>query len=173
MRIFAETDRLLLRELLPTDDSSMFELDSDPDVHFFLGNHPVKTIEESRAMIALIRQQYVDYSIGRWAVIQKQSGDFMGWAGLKYITGTINGHSNFYDIGYRFIKRYWGNGYATEAGRPAITYGFTQLNLQEMYGMANATNHASKKTLQKLGLKYIEDFDHNGTLYSWFKITRS
>ena len=45
---FVETERLILRELLPTDAAAMFELDSDPEVHRFLGNQPVKTIEESR-----------------------------------------------------------------------------------------------------------------------------
>ena len=65
MRIFVETDRLILRELLPQDELGMFELDSDPEVHRFLGNQPVKDMERIREVITFVRQQYVDNGIGR------------------------------------------------------------------------------------------------------------
>jgi ribosomal-protein-alanine N-acetyltransferase len=110
-----QTQRLILRELLPTDDQGMFELDSDPGVHLYLGNKPVTNIEQSRDVIAFVRRQYAELDIGRWAVIEKTTGNFVGWSGLKLITTIVNNHSNFYDIGYRFIKRYWGLGYATES----------------------------------------------------------
>ena len=57
MQIFVETERLLLRELLPTDDAGMFELDADPAVHRYLGNQPVTTIGQSRELIAFVRRQ--------------------------------------------------------------------------------------------------------------------
>lgn len=47
MKIFAETDRLILREMLPTNDKGMFELDSDPDVHTFLGKTPIQTLQQA------------------------------------------------------------------------------------------------------------------------------
>ncbi|WP_255496152.1 GNAT family N-acetyltransferase [Mucilaginibacter sp. FT3.2] len=172
MEAYIETGRLILRELLPTDAEGMFELDSDAEVHRFLGNQPVKTIEESRETISVIRQQYIDFNIGRWAVIDKATGNFMGWAGLKFMTDTRNGHRNFHDVGYRLIKRYWGKGYATEAAIASIKYGFDGLELDEIYGMADVDNIASQKALQKSGLIYIENFELNGTPHCWFKITR-
>ena len=69
MKIFAETERLILRELLPTDAEGMFEMDGDPEVHLYLGNNPVKSIEQSEADIEFIRKQYIEKCIGRWAVI--------------------------------------------------------------------------------------------------------
>jgi ribosomal-protein-alanine N-acetyltransferase len=80
MKVFIETERLILRELVPIDAEGMFELDSDPLVHTYLGESPITTIEQAKANIALIRKQYVDNGIGRWALIEKQTGNFMGQA---------------------------------------------------------------------------------------------
>ncbi|WP_293308745.1 GNAT family N-acetyltransferase, partial [Pedobacter sp. UBA5917] len=102
MKIFAETERLILRELLPEDAAGMFEMDGDPEVHIFLGNKPVQSIEQSKADIEFIRKQYIDNGIGRWAVIEKETNSFIGWAGLKFIKEMNNNHSNYYDLGYRF-----------------------------------------------------------------------
>ena len=58
MTIFAETDRLILREIIPEDEVGLFQLDSDPEVHKFLGNKPVENIEQTREVISFIRKQY-------------------------------------------------------------------------------------------------------------------
>lgn len=170
--VFAETERLILRELLPDDVKGMFELDADERVHVYLGNQPVKTIEQSSAIINFIRQQYVDDGIGRWAAIEKKTNHFIGWAGLKLIKETINNHTQFYDVGYRFIPAYWGKGYATEAAIASVEYGFRNLDAAVIYGMADAENKASKNVLQKAGLFYVETFKHNGVTTDWFKILK-
>lgn len=54
----------------------------------------------------MVRQQYVDNGIGRWAVVEKESGLFIGWAGLKIETN-VNDHASFYDLGYRFLPEFW------------------------------------------------------------------
>ena len=116
-----ETDRLILRELTADDASGMFEMDSNPEVHRYLGNKPVTSIEQSIRDIEFVRRQYRENGIGRWAVILKSTGQFIGWSGLKLITEPVNGQTNYYDVGYRFIKKHWGNGYATESAKTAIT----------------------------------------------------
>ena len=168
MKIYIETERLILRELLPTDDEGMFELDSDLEVHKYIG-HPVKTIEESRAMIAAVRQQYIDYRIARWAMIEKSTNDFIGWTGLKFVTEPRNNQINFYDLGYRLIKRYWGKGFATESAIASVEYGYEKLQLDDIYGMADMNNLASRKVLEKAGLKYIETFEDEGYACGWYK----
>ena len=75
-----ETERLLLRELQLSDAEGMFELDSNPNVHLFLGNRPVKNIEESIEYIHFVQKQYKDYGTGRWAVILKETNEFLGWS---------------------------------------------------------------------------------------------
>ena len=170
MKIFAETDRLILRELLPEDAKGMFELDSDKKVHRYLGGNPVNSINQSIADIKFIRKQHLDTGIGRWAVIEKSTNTFIGWAGLKLITNEVNNHINYHDVGYRFIKKFWGLGYATESAMAVIKYGFDQMNLKEIIGIADVENQNSIHVLKKCGLKKLGKFDYNGRLHYWMKI---
>lgn len=175
MKIYAETDRLILRELLLTDDTEMFAMDSDPEVHKFLGNKPTKEIEETRKTIELVRQQYIDNGIGRWAIIEKSSGEFVGWTGLKLMKDTINNHSNFYDVGYRLAQKHWGKGYATESAKASLRYAFEEMNLSEVFGITHVENMVSRKALEKCGLKFIETFvwgQWNELPCNWLKITK-
>lgn len=159
MQIFAETERLILREVLDTDLEAMFELDSDPLVHKYLGNKPIKTKDDAQKNIDYIRRQYIERGIGRWAVINKKTQEFMGWSGLKLNTeDTFNGYSDFIDVGYRLIPKFWGKGYATESGKAAIAYAFETMSLPEVFGITEMGNQASHKVLLKIGLGYIEDF---------------
>ena len=170
MKIFAETERLILRELLLTDAEEMFELDSDPEVHRYLGNNPVTTVEQIVHVINFIRQQYIDNGIGRWAVVDKKTNEFVGWAGLKLITEETNSHKNYYDLGYRLKKKYWGLGIATEAAIASLDYAFDKLKTREVYAIANVENIGSNKVLKKLGFKLIEVFDFDGIKCNWYKI---
>lgn len=178
MKIFAETQRLILRELLPTDAEGMFELDSDSEVHKYVGKKPVTTLQQCKDVIEFIREQYSSNGIGRWAVIEKQSGDFVGWSGLKLMKEPVNKHINFYDIGYRLIKKHWGKGYATESGIAARDYAFTTLNAKEIFAMTDVENTASRKALEKIGLHYVETFVYDaspgwreeGELATWYKM---
>ncbi len=169
-KVFAETPRLILREILPSDVDGMFELDSNPAVHRYLGNKPVTSKEEIIQVIQYIRQQYADYGIGRWAIIDKNSQEFMGWTGLKLVTEPTNNHQNYYDIGYRLIPKYWGKGIATESAMASLEYAFKELHLNEVYAAANIENHASNKILKRLGMQFIETFYYHEIACNWYKI---
>ncbi|MBA3683132.1 MAG: GNAT family N-acetyltransferase [Bacteroidetes bacterium] len=168
-----KTERLILREILPEDEATMFEMDSDPEVHKYLGNDPVKDMERIRNAIQFIRKQYSENGIGRWAVIKKDTNEFIGWCGLKYFTETINNHIHIYDLGYRFSKKHWGKGYATEAARACMDYGLNKMNLKEIYAMTDSRNLNSNKVLKKLGFRFIEKFDYDGDESDWFKIEQT
>lgn len=168
MKSRIETERLILREMLPTDDVGMFELDSNPEVHRFLGNKPVKDIEESRMYIESLRQQYADNGIGRWAVILKETNEFIGWSGIKLIKELINNHQNFYEIGYRFIQEHWGKGYATEAGNAFVDFAFNEMKVEVLYAYADAGNEGSRNILEKLGMHYVNSFEYDGEEHVWY-----
>lgn len=154
-----ETERLILRDMRLTDLDGMFELDSDTEVHKYLGNKPVKTKEESRRIIEGVLKQYKERGIGRWAAIEKETGEFIGWSGIRLNTEyNMNGFTKYYDVGYRLIKQFWGKGYATESGKAAIDYAFNTLKLQEIYATTEMGNEASHNALLKIGLDYVEDF---------------
>lgn len=173
MKIFAETERLILRELLPSDVDGMFELDSDPEVHKYLGNKIVTDKNQIAEVIDFVRQQYIDNGIGRWAVIEKSTNDFIGWAGLKYVTELTNGRKNYYDLGYRLIRKYWGKGIATETAITSLDYAFNELKADEVYAAASCENIASNKILQKVGLSFIETFYYEDIKCNWYKIDKN
>jgi [ribosomal protein S5]-alanine N-acetyltransferase len=172
MKIFSETKRFILREILPTDVDGMYKLDSDPEVHRYLGNKPITSKEKIFEVINYIRQQYIDNGIGRWAIIDKNTNDFIGWTGLKFVTDTTNKHKNYYDLGYRLRRIYWGKGIATETAYASLDYAFDNLNIEKVYASADCENMGSNKILRKIGFNFIETFDLDKIKHNWYKIEK-
>lgn len=170
MSIIIETDRLLLRELLPSDIEGMFFLDSNPKVHEFLGKLPVLSIDESQEYITSIQQQYSENGIGRYAVVLKDTNQFIGWCGIKYITKPENGHVNFHELGYRFIEAYWGKGYGYESAKAWLDYGFNIMNIKTMYASAHINNKGSRRILEKLGMQPKNEFNWNSIPCLWYEL---
>lgn len=173
MKFNIETDRLLLRELRDNDLEGMFELDSNPNVHKYLGNKPIKTKAEAKKIIDNVKQQYIERGIGRFAVIEKASGEFIGWSGIRLNTEyNMNGFTKYYDVGYRLIERFWGKGYATESGKASVDFAFNVLKLPELYATTEFGNEASHNALLKIGLRYVNDFyfEEEQMNLRWYKI---
>ncbi|MFD1062451.1 GNAT family N-acetyltransferase [Winogradskyella litorisediminis] len=162
----------MLREFNLDDADALFQLDSNPIVHEYLGNNPVKDKAESIKYIENCISKYKTQGICRLATLEKRSGKFIGWSGLRFIDDyTFNNHTNFYDVGYRLLPEFWNKGYATEAGKASVNYGFNTLNLKTIYGITETGNIASHKALLKIGLNYIEDFKHtNDSTLRWYNI---
>lgn len=150
-----ETQRLYLREFTLDDAALILELNSDPEVIRYTGDpHPCITIEDAKRILAdIILPQYKN-NIGRWAVHLKSTNEFIGWCGLKDVVGEI-------DLGYRYHKKYWGKGYATEAAKAVLDYGIS-LKLQNIIGRASILNSASVHVLQKIGLSFKEQYLEDG-----------
>lgn len=170
MKNSIETERLLLRPLLAEDADGMFALDSDPEVHRFLGNQPIQNKEEAFSVIAFVQEQYESLGIGRWAVLEKSSGEFLGWSGLKKITEPFLGMPFYYDLGYRFRTQYWGKGFATEAAKAWVNEGFHTLQLQELFASTHLENHASASVLMKCGFTEQAPVEREGDRYRWFQL---
>ncbi|AWA31447.1 GNAT family N-acetyltransferase [Flavobacterium magnum] len=167
-----ETPRLILRELTFSDAPGMFRLDSDPEVHRFLGNNPVTTMQQVEDVIGMIHEQYAQNGIGRWAVTLKETGAFLGWSGLK-LESDKNGYDRFYDLGYRLIPEYWGKGYATESAEAFVAFGFRELQLEKICGYTAQGNLSSAKVLQKAGLCFTNTFACDGETCNWYELDRN
>lgn len=167
-----ETERLILRKITFKDEPHLFRLDSNEAVHRYLGNSPVKSTEQIKTVIQFIQDQYKKHGIARYAVVLKETNEFIGWAGLKFVEEKINGHHHFYDIGYRIIKEHWGKGYATEAAQAWIDFGFTKLKAKKIFAMVHFENDASIKVLQKLNMKAKNTFELDGIPHQWYEIVR-
>lgn len=172
MDLLLETDRLLLRPLELTDAVAMFAMDNNPNVHKYLWQNPTQTLEESTKVIEYIQAQYQKNNIGRFATILKETNEFIGWTGIKFIDEHIeNGNTNFYDYGYRLNEKFWNKGYATEASIAWLDYGFNQMNIEKMNAYTHAQNGASNHILQKVGFHFIENYpDEQNVIWKWWQI---
>lgn len=164
-----ETKRLILREIQPSDADALFELDSDPEVHRYLGNAPVKSREKILEIINFIRGQYDAFGIGRWAVVLKENKKFIGWAGLKYVDEPLDAFPYYYDLGYRLIRKYWGKGYATEASIALIDYAFHKLKIPCVYALIETGNLRSRRVLEKAGFHKDKPMIIDGVHHIQFK----
>jgi RimJ/RimL family protein N-acetyltransferase len=152
-----KTNRLTLRQLTTDDAESFYLLNNDPEVLQFTGDKPFADVAAARVFLEGY-DQYQKYGVGRWAVIRKEDSVFLGWCGLKYTPET-----NEYDIGFRFFKCFWNQGYATEAAKACLDYGFTVLGLNVIIGRAMKENIASIKVLRKIGMTFDKELDFNGS----------
>lgn len=172
MEVKIETERLVLRPIVEADIQDFFELDSNPKVHKYLGKNPVKSIEQSKEMIASILDQYKLFNMGRLAIVLKDTNEFVGWSGLKY-EQNLRKEFNYYDVGYRLKEKFWGNGYATEAAFASIDYGFNNLNLKEIGAAAELEHEVSNYILRKIGMQHKGIFSYNNTPLNWYTISNS
>lgn len=153
MEIIAETERLLLRKFTSDDLSRFYDLNADWEVVKYTGNQPFASMGEAWEVleIVIIKGQYEKYGMGRWAVIVKETGEFIGWCGIR-----PNENVEEIDLGYRYFQNSWGKGYATEAALATLKYGFEVLNIPRIIGQAVEENIASIRVLEKVGMKFIK-----------------
>ena len=172
MKLILETPRLLLRPLEISDVQAMFEMDKNPIVHKYLWQNPVKEIEEINKVIEMVQAQYKRNNIGRFATILKETGEFIGWTGIKFVDDhTENGNTNFYDYGYRLNEPFWGKGYATEATKAWLEYGFNEMNIETMHAYTHFQNEASNHILKKTGFEFMEEYTaEDGVQWNWWKL---
>jgi [ribosomal protein S5]-alanine N-acetyltransferase len=164
--MITETTRLLLREITVADAEQAYLLNLDPEVIRYTGDEAFKSVEEAEKFLAAY-DPYRKYGFGRWAVIDKNTNEFLGWCGLKF-----HEKENFYDIGFRFFKKHWGKGYATEAALACLDLGFKTFRMPEIIGRAAKENLASIRVLTKIGMQYYrEDLCHgeNAVIYGMKK----
>jgi len=161
-----KTSRLILREFSTEDAHKIWELNSDPEVIKYTGDPPFESVKNAREFIVNYKE-YKKTGFGRWAVINKDSNSFIGWCGLK-----LN-EQNLVDVGFRFFRREWNKGYATEAARACLEYGFMELNLKEIIGRVALENTGSIKVLEKLSMEYWKNDSCKGIENSlYYKISK-
>jgi len=156
MYIF-ESERLGFRTWLDRDTEPFFQLNSDPEVmEFFPSLH---SYEQTVAYIDRITTFFEENNFGLWAVDEKDSGKFIGFIGLTRATFE-SPFTPCIEIGWRLAKAFWGKGYATEGAAACLDYGFNTLGLSEINSFTAVTNKRSERVMQKIGMKYIGNFEH-------------
>ncbi len=152
MKIVLETQRLYLREFTLADAQLLVDLNSNPEVVKYLHEPDTTLAVAQQVLEQIILPQYALYNHGRWAIHIKGTDEFIGWCGLKYVK-----ERNEIDLGYRLFQHHWGKGYATEAAKATIAYGFDALHMQRIMAMAHIENTASQNVILKCGLQYLHE----------------
>jgi RimJ/RimL family protein N-acetyltransferase len=153
------TDRLLLRRWRDSDREPFAALNADPEVmeHFLA---PL-TCEESDAFRDSVEAHFRQHGFSMWAVEVVSTGSFAGFVGL--LVPRFQAHfTPAVEIGWRLARQQWGHGYASEAARAALAFGFEEVGLEEIVSFTAPQNVRSRRVMERLGMTRdpADDFDH-------------
>ncbi|MDM1500894.1 GNAT family N-acetyltransferase [Myroides marinus] len=157
MKTFIETDRLIIRQYKDSDLAAFIAMNQDEQVmEFFLKK---LTPEESTEAYNRIKNKIDQNGYGFFAVEEKSSGSFIGFVGLLDITFDVD-FAPGVEIGWRMLPQFWGKGYATEAATACLAFGRETLGLDKIYSFTTTSNLRSANVMQKIGMKYVKNFNH-------------
>jgi len=153
------TERLYLRGWRDEDRQPYAAINADPHVREFFPE--LLTHEQSDAQIAVFEDHFAAHGFGMWALELRASGELIGFTGMDL--ATYDAHfAPAVEIGWRLARSAWGHGYATEAAREALRFGFDELELEELVACTAPANLRSRAVMERLHMTHdpAEDFDH-------------
>ena len=166
--LFIETERLLIRPFKTEDIEPAFLMDSDPEVNRYTGESGNVSIKETeKRIVENVFGDYEKYGYGRLAVVLKSENKFIGFTGLKYLEDMDE-----VDLGYRFMKAYWGKGFATESAKACLNLAFEKLQLNRLIAMVLPENTASIRVLEKLNFEYEKDIFEDDLIVKLYALNK-
>ena len=166
--LFIETERLIIRPFTLDDIEPSYRMNLDPEVSRYTGDGGVVSRTEIKRRITEdVLGDYRKHGFGRLAVCFKPENKFIGFAGLKYLDdlGEV-------DLGYRFMKEYWGMGIGTEAALACVNLGFDTLGLNMLIAMVLPQNLGSIRVLEKLDFQYDKDIIEDNQLAKLYTLRK-
>lgn len=166
-----KTNRLILRDFIPSDWEAVFSFLSDPEVTQYMHFSAYSRSDFKRWFDWCLANDQKEYRVANnWAIVLQKTGQIIGWLGIGEPSGpTIDGERDF---GFALDKQYWGNGYMTEALQAILAYEFEQLGSKRIYGMCEIGNKASARVMEKAGMQYegtFYDADFEGNVARRFR----
>jgi len=165
--IVIETGRLILRRLGPGDAAFILELVNDPDWLRYIGDKGVRNLDDARGYIENgPMAMYASAGFGLWRVELKDGGQPIGICGLIKRDSLED-----VDIGFAYLPRFRGFGYAREAARATVEHGANVIGLRRIVAITSPDNAASGRLLEKIGLQFERMIDLSRDdpvrLYAW------
>lgn len=158
--ISLKTDRLIIRNWLPRDADLFFRINSDPQVMAFFPFRRDRAASDK--MMEEVREKIDRKGYGFMAVESRQSGACLGFVGLQEadVEPALPAHT--FEIGWRLAPEFWGKGYASEAAKEILRFGFQELQKEEIVSFAVWNNDRSTAVMRRLGMRHdpAGDFDH-------------
>jgi len=154
-----ETDRLILRRMKTSDYMDMYEYSRSDRVTKYLlwKSHP--DAHYTRDYLSFVQSQYRAGEFYDWALVHKASDKMIGTCGFA----KLDFENNSAEIGYVLNPAFWNKGYATEAVKRVIEFGFCNLNLHRIEARYIVGNEVSRRVMEKCGMKF--EGIHNSSLY--------
>jgi len=162
-----ETERLFIRPFTDEDLERLIEMRSDPEVYEYLGGLRMQNPEAIARRMKVYMASQEKYGFSASAAIWKETGEMIGWGGLMPLDD-----SGEIEVGYGFIKEYWGMGLASELAHAWLKYGFETAGLERIVALAIPGNAGSTRVMEKLGMKYEKNAEHFGEDCLFYGITR-
>lgn len=154
-----ESERLILREWLESDFAVFAAMNADPQVmEFFPSLH---SQQQSREMLQRIQSDTRQRGFGLWACERKDQRQVIGFVGLS-VPRFESHFTPCTEIGWRLLPEHWGYGFATEAARRTLQFGFEDAKLDEIVSFTSMHNLKSRRVMERIGMSRDarEDFDH-------------
>ena len=153
------TARLTLRRWRDSDRADFAAMNADGEVMEFFPRTLDRT--ESDEAIDYAYGHFERHGFGFWAVEAPGVAPFIGFVGL-WVPRFDSPFTPCVEVGWRLARRFWGCGYATEAARASVDFGFSQLGLDEILAFTVPANRRSRAIMEKLGMTHdpMDDFDH-------------
>lgn len=158
-----ETSRLILRQFSLKDVDELYQFYQNPEVMKYVGTGII-TKAETEAKILTMIEHWQKNNFGMWAVVNKINNKMIGRCGLCFLDNTEE-----VELGYILDQAYWHQGLATEASKASLRYGFEQLKLEKIVAIAVPENIASRRVMEKVGMKYEKEanyYDSNVVYYT-------
>ncbi|WP_341735731.1 GNAT family protein [Microcoleus sp. CAWBG640] len=144
-----ETERLLLRKITLNDANDMFEYGSDPLVSQYTMWSTHTSIEDTKSFLRSLTKMYKKRELIDWGIVHKSEQKLIGTCG--YVEWSMN-HSRA-QIGYALSRKYWNQGYMSEAVSAIIDFGFREMSLNKIEARCAQKNIASARVMEKVGMQ--------------------
>jgi RimJ/RimL family protein N-acetyltransferase len=168
-----ETERLILRCFVPNDLDDLFELYQDEEIRRYFPEG-VLSFDQTKEELEWFLNGHPRFpALGLWATLNKKTGEFMGRCGL--LPWTIEDRHEV-EVAYMLGKKFWGQGFASEAALAIVRHAFEQLNLSRLICLIDPENLASVKVAQRIGMSFeqkVDGIDGDGIPTLIYSISRN
>jgi len=156
-----ESERLMLRQLIRKDIGALYKIYSSEAVMKYYGMFPLEEYHQVERLVLTFQKGFEERRTIRWGIVLKETGELIGTCGYH----NMQPRNYRAEIGYEIREDHWNKGYATEAIRELLNFGYEQLGLNRVEALVYPENLASHRALEKLG------FNQEGVLrdYAYFR----
>jgi RimJ/RimL family protein N-acetyltransferase len=162
-----ETERLMLREMVPDDKANLMLIFSDSEAMRYYPS--TKTEEEAQGWIDRVMRSYEKNGFGLWACELRETGEFAGQCGL--VAQEVEGRQEI-EVGYLFVRKHWRRGLATEAARASRDWGFERLGRRRLVSLINPSNAPSRRVAERIGMTLEKELVWRGRPTCVYSIAR-